>query len=101
MCRWPYANRDGSAAGFRHPYRPQACARSCARFDSIACAIWHISTEPGARPVEITADLPYHVNNASFRMSPDGRSIAYAAGIFRGSSIWRVDLGDALAGAER
>jgi len=63
--------------------------------------VWHISTEPGARPVEITADLPYHVNHGSFRMSPDGRSIAYAAGIFRGSSIWRVDLGDVLARVER
>ena len=32
------------------------------------------------------------------QISPDGRSIAYTRGTLHGSSIWRVDLGDALAG---
>jgi hypothetical protein len=36
-----------------------------------------------------------------YSLSPDGRYVAYAAEISRGSSIWRVDLGDVLtAGGE-
>jgi Tol biopolymer transport system component len=61
--------------------------------------IWRVSTEPEALPVAITADLPDPVWWS--RISPDGRSIAYARNIFQGSSIWRVDLGDMLAGVAR
>jgi Tol biopolymer transport system component len=61
--------------------------------------IWRISLEPGARPVAITSDLPDPV--WWFLIAPDGRSIAYTRNILKGSSIWRVDLGDALAGVER
>jgi Tol biopolymer transport system component len=60
---------------------------------------WRISIEPGARPVAITGDLPDPVWD--FRISPDGQFIAYARTILRSSSIWRVQLGDVLAGAER
>jgi len=63
--------------------------------------VWRISSQPGVRPVEITEALPPNHEVWGFRISPDGRSIAYARSIFRGSSIWRVDLGDALAGFER
>ena len=63
--------------------------------------VWQISTEPGVPPVEITEDLPPNHTVWDFRISPDGRSIAYTRSIFRGSSIWRVDLGDVFAGVER
>lgn len=63
--------------------------------------IWRISSQPGGRPVEVTEALPSNNEVWDFRVSPDGRFIAYARGIFRGSSIWRVDLGDALTGAGR
>lgn len=32
-----------------------------------------------------------------YQLSPDGRYIAYPGEISRGSSLWLVDLGDALA----
>jgi hypothetical protein len=35
-----------------------------------------------------------------FQISPDGRFMAYGRSIFRGSSIWRIGLGDALAGSD-
>jgi hypothetical protein len=63
--------------------------------------VWRISAEPGVRPVAITADLPPNHEVWDFRISPDGRFIAYARSISQGSSIWRVDLGDALAGIDR
>jgi Tol biopolymer transport system component len=62
--------------------------------------VWRISLQPGVRPVPITGDLPADHEVWDFRISPDGQYIAYARSIFRGSSIWRIDLGDALA-AER
>lgn len=58
--------------------------------------VWRVSAEPGVRPVAITDDSVW-----DFEISTDGRSIAYIRADLRGSSIWRVDLGDALAGAER
>ncbi len=63
--------------------------------------VWRISSEPGVRPVPITGDLPDNHEVWDFRISPDGGYIAYARSIFQGSSIWRIDLGDALAAAER
>jgi Tol biopolymer transport system component len=62
--------------------------------------VWRISTEPEVRPVAITEDLPSG-SVWDFKVSPDGRSIAYARSTLQGSSIWRVDLGDALAGIDR
>lgn len=66
--------------------------------------VWRVSTNPGTGPVNITSDLDLQgswVYVADFRLSPDGRFIAYARGISRGSSIWRVDLGDALNRSSR
>jgi dipeptidyl aminopeptidase/acylaminoacyl peptidase len=63
--------------------------------------VWRISSQPGGRPVEVTEALPPNNEVWDFRVSPDGRFIAYARGIFRGSSIWRVDLGEALTGPIR
>jgi Tol biopolymer transport system component len=60
--------------------------------------VWQISSQPGVRPMEVTEALPPNNEVWDFHVSPDGRFIAYARGIFRGSSIWRVDLGDALSG---
>jgi Tol biopolymer transport system component len=59
-------------------------------------AVWQISTEPRVGPTAITDHAVW-----DFRISPDGRSIAYIRADLTGSSIWRVDLGDALAAAQR
>ncbi len=63
--------------------------------------VWRISAEPGVRPVALTEDFPPNHEVYGFHISPDGQYIAYPRSIFQGSSIWRVDLGDALAAAER
>jgi Tol biopolymer transport system component len=60
-----------------------------------------ISTEPEVLPVNITGDVADPLYAGAFQISPDGQFIAYARTIFRGSSIWRVDLGDVPAGPER
>ncbi len=58
--------------------------------------IWRVSLDAGVRPVPVTGDL---TGGAwLFRISPDGGSIAYTKTTLQGSSIWRVDLGEALAG---
>jgi hypothetical protein len=62
--------------------------------------VWRISTEPEVGPVNITGDFTDPLYGGGFQISPDGHFIAYARAIFQGSSIWRIDLGDALA-AER
>jgi len=57
--------------------------------------VWLFSTREGEPPVAITRD-----ENSEFwyyQPSPDGRYIAYTGEIQRGSSLWLVDLGDALA----
>jgi len=58
--------------------------------------IWRVSLDAGVRPVPVTGDLSDSV--WWFKISPDGRSIAYTKNILQGSSIWRVDLGEALVG---
>ena len=63
--------------------------------------VWRISVDPGTRPVNVTSDLNLGgswVYRADFRLSPDGRFIAYAGESLRGSSIWLVDLGDTPKG---
>ncbi len=54
-----------------------------------------VSPREGERPVAITRDDP--AIRWGYSLSPDGRYVAYPAEISRGSSIWRVDLGDALS----
>jgi len=52
--------------------------------------IWLLSLREGDPPVNLTRDDPS--NMVDYSLSPDGRYIAYAAEISRGSSIWRIDL---------
>jgi len=56
--------------------------------------IWLVPVKNGGRPVALTRDetdyVGYHV------LSPDGRYIAYQTSVFRGTSLWLADLGDAL-----
>ncbi|MDP2956972.1 MAG: hypothetical protein Q8N53_11180, partial [Longimicrobiales bacterium] len=52
--------------------------------------IWLVSLREGDAPVNLTLDDPSTMWDYS--LSPDGRYIAYAAEIQRGSSIWRIDL---------
>ncbi|MFQ6046053.1 MAG: TolB family protein [Gemmatimonadales bacterium] len=56
--------------------------------------IWLVSLEEGSRPVPLTEDEPWV---SWFELSPDGQHVAYSSYTARGSSIWRVDLGDVLA----
>lgn len=58
-----------------------------------------VSLRENERPVAITRDDPSI--RWGYSLSPDGRYVAYPAEISRGSSIWRVDLGDVLAGGGR
>ena len=62
--------------------------------------VWLVSTDPETPPVMVTGD---DVEGAvrSFVLSPDGRFIAIESEIPRGSSVWRVDLGDVLGGVNR
>jgi Tol biopolymer transport system component len=65
--------------------------------------VWRVSLDPRTRPVNLTrqvGSMGSWVYAAEFRLSPDGRFIAYAPATLRGASIWWVDLGDALAAAK-
>lgn len=63
--------------------------------------VFLVSLREGERPVELTRDDPS--TRWGYSLSPDGRYVAYPAEIPRGSSIWRIDLGDVLTqtGRER
>jgi Tol biopolymer transport system component len=57
--------------------------------------VYRVSVNEGVPPVAITRD-----EDSDFwyyQLSPDGRYIAYPGTIRRGSSLWLIDLGDALA----
>jgi hypothetical protein len=54
--------------------------------------VWLISLDPHVAPVALTADDPQDVWN--FRLSPDGRYVAYSSETPLGGSIWKVDLGE-------
>jgi Tol biopolymer transport system component len=59
--------------------------------------VYLVSLREGERPVALTRDDPS--TRWDYSLSPDGRHVAYPGEILRGSSLWRLDLGDALAGA--
>lgn len=61
--------------------------------------VFLVSLRAGERPVAVTRDDPS--TRWGYSLSPDGRYVAYPAEIPRGSSIWRLDLGDVLAQAIR
>jgi Tol biopolymer transport system component len=65
----------------------------------IQTQVFLVPLREGERPVVITRDDPSV--GWTYELSPDGRYVAYPAEIPRGSSIWRVDLGDVLAGGGR
>jgi Tol biopolymer transport system component len=57
--------------------------------------VWLIPLDPNARPLAITQDDP---NGAwSYKLSPDGRYIAYSSGRQLGSSIWLLKLEEPLS----
>ncbi|MEX0600932.1 MAG: hypothetical protein WD205_09835, partial [Rhodothermales bacterium] len=60
--------------------------------------VWFIPVDPALEPVPVTESegLIY-----DFVLSPDGRQIAYSPWIPEGSSLWLIDLGDALARSSR
>jgi len=62
--------------------------------------VWLIPLDPSANPVALTQDEPDDIWR-DFVLSPDGRHIAYVSEFLRGSSIWRLDLGDALQAGRR
>jgi len=60
--------------------------------------VFLVSLREGERPIALTRDDPS--TRWGYELSPDGRYVAYPAEISRGSSLWLVDLGDALTPAE-
>ena len=61
--------------------------------------VWMLSFEPDQRAVSLTRDDPRQFWGV--QLSPDGRYVAYAPEIWRGSSVWRVDLSEVLAAGAR
>jgi len=59
--------------------------------------IWLIPVDPMAEPAPVTEEEGFITE---FVLSPDGRYIAYSPYISQGSSLWLIDLGDALVGRE-
>jgi Tol biopolymer transport system component len=57
--------------------------------------VYRVSVRKGEQPVAITRDEDSEF--WYYQLSPDGRYIAYQGEIRRGSSLWLIDLGDALA----
>lgn len=54
--------------------------------------IVRIPLAEGASPVNITRSDP--ASKWGFEVSPDGKYVAYPGEIWKGSSVWRIDLGD-------
>jgi hypothetical protein len=67
--------------------------------DRWGASVWLVSLDPAENPVLVSAGLQESI--WYFRLSPDGRYITFEGEIPRGSSVWRVDLGDILPGAGR
>jgi Tol biopolymer transport system component len=56
--------------------------------------VWLMPVDPDQNPIALTADAPNELWN--FVLSPDGSHIAYSSPTSRGSSLWVVDLSEAL-----
>ncbi len=56
--------------------------------------VWRIPLDPNARPVDLTKDDPNSVWR--YKLSPDGRYIAYPSERQQGSSIWLMNLAEPL-----
>jgi Tol biopolymer transport system component len=66
----------------------------------VGWGVWLVSLDAETPPREVTADLDEGL--WYYYLSPDGRYIApEGEGEFRGSSVWRVDLGGVLKEAGR
>jgi Tol biopolymer transport system component len=60
--------------------------------DAWGAGVWLVSLDPDVPPVPVSADFKESI--WYFKLSPDGRYIAFESETPRGSSIWRVDLGE-------
>ncbi|MBT8397562.1 MAG: hypothetical protein HKO65_10400 [Gemmatimonadetes bacterium] len=67
--------------------------------DQWGAGVWLISLDPDVPPVPVSEDLQESI--WYFRLSPDGRFITFESEMPRGSSIWRVEIGDVFSGMER
>lgn len=56
--------------------------------------VWLVPVGEGGTPVALTRDEAADI--WFYQLSPDGRYVAYPGEVGRGSSLWMVDLGDAL-----
>ncbi len=54
-----------------------------------------VPLQEGAKPVNLTAADPEA--KWGFELSPDGRMVAYPHEIWKGSTVWKIDLGGAVA----
>jgi Tol biopolymer transport system component len=67
--------------------------------DRWGAGVWLISLDPDEEPILVSAGLQESI--WYFRLSPDGRYITFEGEVPRGSSVWRVDLGDIFPGSGR
>ncbi len=79
--------------GWGHQWLPDSSALLTTGADGNA---WLVSTDPGSEPVSLTEEEEDNIDG--FLLSPDGRHILYTPRIWKGSSLWLLDLGDALVG---
>jgi Tol biopolymer transport system component len=63
--------------------------------DQWGAGVWLVSLDPNEEPVLVSAGLQESI--WYFRLSPDGQYITFEGEVPRGSSVWRVDLGDTIS----
>jgi Tol biopolymer transport system component len=86
----------GAASWWGHQWLPDSSGFLTAGTEG---RVWFMPVDPAADPVPFTEEGEGEIFN--FVLSPDGRQIAYAPWIVKGSSLWLIDLGDALTRTSR
>lgn len=84
---------SGMAAWWGHQWLPDSRGMLAVSTDG---EVWLFSVDPTVEPVSLTEEEEGSV--FGFLLSPDGDHIVYPSLIQRGSSLWLIDLGDALVG---
>jgi Tol biopolymer transport system component len=82
----------GAASWWGHQWLPDSSGFLTAGTEG---DIWFMPVDPAADPVPITLDEEGEIFN--FVLSPDGTQVAYSPWTNLGSSLWLIDIGDALS----